>query len=187
MNSPLLAAMRQASVAISRERVTARRRILSAQTLSASRVRFMAARRQRARAQHAFAEADDAREGVDDEEAAPRGLGDEQPAIIGAEIERAINRRRMRPRLRARVFLALGCRREAMGRRVRTRPGCDLRWATSPAAVAGLVSLGLAVERNHGSRARIAARPIHGVQPLTPGTAGNSSACRASGVLVLCR
>ena len=36
MNSPLLAAMRQASVAISRDRVTRRRCILSAQTLSAS-------------------------------------------------------------------------------------------------------------------------------------------------------
>ena len=43
MNSPLLAAMRQASVAISRERVTARRFIFSAQTLRASSVRFIAA------------------------------------------------------------------------------------------------------------------------------------------------
>ena len=120
-----------------------------------------------------------------EEKAAPRGLGDQQPAVIGAKIERGIDRWRLRPR-RARVVFALGCRREAMGRRVCTRPGCDLRWATSP-AVAGLVSLSLAVSRNHGSRARIAARPIHGVQPLTPGTADASSACRASGVLVLCR
>ncbi len=43
MNSLLLAAMRQASVAISRERVTARRPIFSAHTLSASMVRLMAA------------------------------------------------------------------------------------------------------------------------------------------------
>ena len=142
-------------------------------------------RRQLARAQHAFAETDDAGERIDDEKAAARGLGDQQPAVIGAKIERGIDRWRLRPR-RARVVFALGCRREAMGRRVCTRPGCDLRWATSP-AVAGLVSLSLAVSRNHGSRARIAARPIHGVQPLTPGTADASSACRASGALVLCR
>ena len=53
---------------------------------------------QPARAQHAFAEADDAGERVDDEKAPARGLGDQQPAIIGAEIERAINERRRRPR-----------------------------------------------------------------------------------------
>jgi hypothetical protein len=42
MNSPPLHAMRQASVAISRERVTARRLIFSAQTFNASMVRFIA-------------------------------------------------------------------------------------------------------------------------------------------------
>ena len=42
MNSALLVAMRQASVAISRDRVTPRRRILSAHTRSASTVRLMA-------------------------------------------------------------------------------------------------------------------------------------------------
>ena len=91
MNSPLLAAMRQASVAISRDRVTPRRCILSAQTLSASMRAAHGGFGQPARAQHAFAETDDAGERVDDEKAAPRGLGDQQAAIIGAEIERAVN------------------------------------------------------------------------------------------------
>jgi hypothetical protein len=42
MNSALLAALRQASVAMRRDRDTPRRDILSAQTLSASTVRFIA-------------------------------------------------------------------------------------------------------------------------------------------------
>ena len=117
--------------------------------------------RQPARAQHAFAETDDAGEGVDDEKAAARGLGDEQPAIIGAEIESAINERRRRPRWRACVIVALGCHPEAIGRRVRTRTGCDLRRAATSPAVAGLASHGLGVTRSYGSRAGIAARPIH--------------------------
>ena len=40
---------------------------------------------------HAFAHADDAREGVDDGEALAAGAGDEQPTIVGAEIDRAIS------------------------------------------------------------------------------------------------
>ena len=39
---------------------------------------------------HALAEPDDAREGVDDGEAVLAGPGDQQPAIVGAEIDRAI-------------------------------------------------------------------------------------------------
>ncbi len=41
-------------------------------------------------AAHPLAEADDAGEGVDDEEATPRGAGDQEPTIVGAEIESAI-------------------------------------------------------------------------------------------------
>ena len=167
MNSPLLAAMRQASVAISRERVTARRFIFSAQTLSASSVRFIAASRQPARAQHAFAETDDAGERVDDEKAAPRGLGDQQPAIIGAEIERAINRRRLRPRCAPVSFLlSAAAGRPWAGAFERARAAT----CAGPPPPQSPVSFRLALRstRNHGSRARIAARPIHGVQPLTP-------------------
>ena len=39
----------------------------------------------------AFAEADDAREGVDDAEAAARRPGEQQAAIVGAEIEGAVD------------------------------------------------------------------------------------------------
>ena len=45
----------------------------------------------------AFAEADDARKRIDDGEAAPvsraGGLGDEEPAVVAAEIERRVARR----------------------------------------------------------------------------------------------
>ena len=49
-------------------------------------------RAQAAGQRHAFAQADDAREGVDDAEAVAGRARDEQAAIIGAEIERGIGR-----------------------------------------------------------------------------------------------
>ena len=89
------------------------------------------------------------------------GLAIEQPAIIGAEIERAIDRRHGRPRRRARVSLALGCRHEAIGRRHRMRTGCDLRRAATSPAVAGLASHGL------GSREAMAAGRALPLGPFT--------------------
>ena len=115
--------------------------------------------RQPPRRQHAFAEANDAGEGVDDEKAAARRLGDEEPAIIGAEVERGVNGGRGRPRMRARIRLSLGCRLEAVCRRQRTRAGCVSRRRLSARAVAGLASPRLEAVRSHGSRAGIAARP----------------------------
>ena len=44
----------------------------------------------------ALAETDDARESVDDTEAAARGAGEQQAAIVGAEVERAVNARGVR-------------------------------------------------------------------------------------------
>ena len=60
-------------------------------------------------AQHAFAEANDAGEGVDDEKAAARRPCDQQPAIVGAEIESPVDRNCGAPRARTRIVLALGC------------------------------------------------------------------------------
>ena len=48
--------------------------------------------RQPAARRDALAEADDAREGIDHLEAAPRGPRHQQPAVVGAEIERGIGR-----------------------------------------------------------------------------------------------
>ena len=60
-------------------------------------------------AQHAFAEANDAGEGVDDEKAAAGRSCHQEPAIVGAEVERPINRNCGAPRARTRIALALGC------------------------------------------------------------------------------
>ena len=105
MNSALLAAMRQASVAIRRERDTPRRRILSEQILQRLDGAGHGGIRQPAGAMHALAQADDPGERVDDEKAAPRGPGDQQAAIIGAEIERAIDGGRAAPGGAAPSFL----------------------------------------------------------------------------------
>ena len=61
------------------------------QGIDGARHRFLG---QDAGAADAFAELDDARKGVDDEEAPPRSPGHEQPAIVGAEVQRAVNRTR---------------------------------------------------------------------------------------------
>ena len=71
-NCGALAASRQASVAIRPERATRCRRILAAHTCSASMRALDGGLRQPAAGEHALAQADDAREGVDDLEAAPR-------------------------------------------------------------------------------------------------------------------
>ena len=90
-NAAPFSAMRQASVATSRERRTRARSSLRRADLQ----RVVGARhrglRQAPRLAHALAEADDAREGVDDAKAAPRRLGEQQAAVVGAEIERAVD------------------------------------------------------------------------------------------------
>ncbi len=87
-----LPAERQASVAIRRERVTPRLRILARQTRSASTARRIAASLSTAGAGDAFAEPDDARERIDHPEAVAGGARHQQPAVVGAEIERSIGR-----------------------------------------------------------------------------------------------
>ncbi len=72
--------------------------------------------RQPAARRHALAEADDAREGVDHLEAAPRRPRHQQPAVVGAEIERGIGG----PGSRARRWRSRGGR-AAAGRRVAGR------------------------------------------------------------------
>ena len=141
---------------------------------------------QPARAQHAFAETDDAGERVDDEKAPARGLGDQQPAIIGAEIERAINRRRGRPRRRACVSLALGCHaRPSAGAIERARAATCVGPPPPPQSP---VSLRMAL----GSREAMAAGRALPLGPFTmlnlspPEPPSRSSRGRASGALVLC-
>ena len=85
-------AARQASVAISRARVTPRLRILARQTRSASTARTIAASLSTARAGNAFAEPDDAGERIDNAEAVARRARHQEPAVVGAEIERGIGR-----------------------------------------------------------------------------------------------
>ena len=75
MNSLLFAATRHASVAITRERFTRRRFILSEQTLSASIVRSMASGESCPRTAYPLAQPDNPGERVDHVEAAPRGDG----------------------------------------------------------------------------------------------------------------
>ena len=58
---------------------------------SASMVRSMAADDKRPDAPDAFAQTDDARKGIDHAKPAARRPGQEQAAVVGAEIERAIN------------------------------------------------------------------------------------------------
>ena len=142
---------------------------------------------QPARAQHAFAETDDAGERVDDEKAAPRGLGDQQPAIIGAEVERAINRRRGRPRRRARVFSCPRLPPGGHGPALSNAPGLRLASGATSPAVAGLVSLGLAVTRNHGSRAGSRRSAHSRCSTSNPRNRRALICCRASGALVLWR
>ena len=89
-NSRPLTARRQASVATERASETLRRRSLSAQTDSAPTARSIAPCESLPDWRQAFAEPDDARESVDDGEAVVGRAGDQQPAIVGAEIDRAI-------------------------------------------------------------------------------------------------
>ena len=65
-------------------------RSLSRQIRSASRVRSIAPSLRLLPCAEALAEPHDAREGIDDAEAEMRRLGDEQAAIVGAEVERRI-------------------------------------------------------------------------------------------------
>ena len=89
-NSAPLSARRQASVATERDQ----RDVAAAKLFGADRQRadrpVHRLLRQRARLRQAFAKPDDARESVDDGEAAVDRPGDQQAAIIGAEIDRAI-------------------------------------------------------------------------------------------------
>ena len=61
------------------------------------------------RTQHALAQANDARKSIDDEKAAARGSRDQQPAIVGAKVKRAVNRDSRAPGAHTRIALALGC------------------------------------------------------------------------------
>ena len=102
-------AARQASVAIMRSRLAAAPAILSRQIESAEIVRSIAASPTTGR-RHALAEPDDARKGVDHAKTVAGRTGDQQPAIVGAEIERRIDRgsRRLR-RVGGRQPRAAGC------------------------------------------------------------------------------
>ena len=91
--SSAFSAARQASVAISRSRPAFRSLILSLQIDSAAIARSIAASLIRAGRGDALAEPDDAREGVDHAEPVARGTGDQQPAVVGAEVERRIDAR----------------------------------------------------------------------------------------------
>ena len=64
---------------------------MSAQIDSAPTARSIASSDKRAAARQALAQPDDAREGVDDGEAAVGRARDQQPAIVGAEVDRAIS------------------------------------------------------------------------------------------------
>ena len=90
-SSPFSAA-RQASVAISRARVTPLFFILLRQIVSAAMARSIAASLMRPRAGDALAEPDDAGKRVDHAEAVAGRTRDQQTAIVGAEIERGIGR-----------------------------------------------------------------------------------------------
>ena len=69
---------------------TLRLRILSRQIDSASIARSIAASPSRPRGRHALAEPDDARKRVDDAKTLARRARDQQPAVVGAEIERRV-------------------------------------------------------------------------------------------------
>ena len=91
-NSAPFSARRQASVAISRARRRARSASFALQILSASIGPVHRLLAERAGCADALAEPDDAREGIDDPKAVAARLGDQQAAIVGAEIERGIER-----------------------------------------------------------------------------------------------
>ncbi len=116
---------------------------------------------------HTLAQANDAREGVDDKKTPARGPGDEKAAIIGAEIEGAVNRKGVAPGAPIPVVLALDCTALALRIEMRSRDG--FRRSALPASV-GLAPPGFETRRRHSSPAGIAARPSHNVQPLAPRT-----------------
>ena len=84
-------AARQASVAIVRARVTPRATILSRHTFKASSVRAIAASLQASSQGKPLAQADDARNRVDDAESLGGRPRDEQPTIVGPEIQRRVS------------------------------------------------------------------------------------------------
>jgi hypothetical protein len=72
---------------------------LSPQTFSASTARSIAASAEPTGGRQPFAQANDARKGVDDAKLArPAGHRDQEAAIVGAEVERGESRRMMRTR-----------------------------------------------------------------------------------------
>ena len=112
-NASPFSAARQASVAMSRARMTPRARILSRQTskrLDRARNRRLA---DAPRSGNAFAETNDAGERVDDAKPVGGRAGDQQPAIVGAEIERRIGRCR---------WLTSGARQSSRNGRSRRMP-----------------------------------------------------------------
>ena len=92
MNSAPFSAVRQASVAISRARRTLRSASLAPQTFERLDGALHGRLAEAAVGADALAEPDDAREGVDDAEAVVARRGDQQAAIVGAEIEGGIER-----------------------------------------------------------------------------------------------
>ena len=122
-NSAPFSAERQASVAISRARVILRLRSLSPQIFSASTARSIAGCAEPAGGGQALAQPDDARKRIDDAELpGPAGNRDQQPAIVGAEIERRESRqiryRRAGAMARSELSLATAFGATASGRRL---------------------------------------------------------------------
>ena len=106
-NSTPFSAERQASVAISRACLILRLRNLSPQIFSASTARSIAGWPSRPLAVEPLAQPHDARKGIDDAElAGPRRHRDQQPAIVGAEVERGEDRKLVHRRPARALFRA---------------------------------------------------------------------------------
>ena len=101
-NSPPFSATRQASVATRRERRTLARAELGGTDFQRIERARHGRLRQAPGLADAFAEANDAREGIDDAEAAARRAGEQQAAVVGAEVEGAVNAVGARIAVRAR-------------------------------------------------------------------------------------
>ena len=122
MNSTPFSAERQASVAISRIRAGSCSRSLLRQWRSASIVRSIAASRQPPGLRQALAEPDDAGKAVEHAKAVLVRAGDQQAAVVGAEVERRIERPARPARRRSRASGSASPRsRQAAGDRVRLR------------------------------------------------------------------
>ena len=120
---------------MSRARVTPRARILSRQTASASTARSIAASLIRRDAAMPSPQPDDARERVDDAKTVCGRPRDQEPAIVGAKVERRIGRFGLRIRARVASSRRRPSRRRPYGvrRRQRDRRCAGPRWPRPPA------------------------------------------------------